>query len=108
MFAPTQTGPLFRVPASGGEPVAVTKLGPGQAAHGFPLFLPGGRQFLFYVAGTGDVRGIYLGSLDSPDTTRLTDADTRRRLCAIRLAAVCASGSPRGPPVRSGTSGDQR
>ena len=40
------------------------------------MFLPGGRQFLFYATGTEDARGIYLGSLDSPDTTRLTDADT--------------------------------
>ena len=69
-------GPLFRVPASSGQPVAVTSLGPGQSAHQSPVFLPGGRQFLFYATGTEDARGIYLGSLDSPDTTRLTDADT--------------------------------
>jgi Tol biopolymer transport system component len=78
LFAPTQTGPLFRVPASGGEPVVVTKIGIGavRSAHVFPSFLPGGRQFLFYVPGPVDARGIYLGSLDSPETARLTDADT--------------------------------
>ncbi len=47
----------------------------GQTSHRFPLFLPGGRQFVFYAAGTEAVRGIYLGSLDSPDITRLTEAD---------------------------------
>jgi serine/threonine protein kinase/Tol biopolymer transport system component len=69
-----KTGELFRIPASGGEPVAVTKINAGQGSHRFPVFLPGGRQFVFYAAGTEAVRGIYLGSLDSPDVTRLTEA----------------------------------
>ena len=53
-------GPLFSVPASSGQPVAVTSLGPGQSAHQSPVFLPGGRQFLFHATGTEDARGIYL------------------------------------------------
>ena len=76
LFAPTQSGPLFTVPVSGGEPVAVTTLVAGQRTHQFPAFLPGGRQFLFDVPGTPDAEGIYLGSLDSRETTRLTAADT--------------------------------
>jgi Tol biopolymer transport system component len=77
LFAPVPMGGLFQVPASGvGEPVGVTKLGADQTAHWSPVFLPGSRQFLFYANGTGNGSGIYLGSLDSPDTTRLTDADT--------------------------------
>ncbi|HVH29711.1 MAG TPA: protein kinase [Vicinamibacterales bacterium] len=76
LFAPTQTGPLFRVPASGGEPVAATRLAAGQSAHRFPSLLPGGRQFLFYATGTTETRGIYLGSFASQETARLTDADT--------------------------------
>jgi serine/threonine protein kinase len=35
--------PLSRVPASGGQVVAATKLGNGQAGHRVPRFLPGGR-----------------------------------------------------------------
>ena len=76
LFAPTQTGPLFTTPVSGGEPVAVTTLVAGHRTHQFPVFLPGGRQFLFHVSGTPDAEGIYLGSLDSRETTRLTAADT--------------------------------
>ena len=76
LFAPTQTGQVFRMPASGGEPVAVTQLDKGHTSHRFPALLPDGHAFLFYVLGTRDVRGIYLASLDSTDTTRLTDADT--------------------------------
>ena len=64
------------MPASGGEPVAVTQLHKGHSSHRFPALLPDGHAFLFYVLGTRDVRGIYLASLDSTDATRLTDADT--------------------------------
>ena len=37
--------------------------------------LPGGRQFLFYAQGTPETVGIYLGSVDSGETRRLTPAD---------------------------------
>ncbi len=76
LFAPTQSGPLFTVPVSDGEPVAVTTLAAGQTTHQFPVLLPGGRQFLFDVTGSAEAEGIYLGSLDSQETTRLTAADT--------------------------------
>jgi Tol biopolymer transport system component len=69
--------PLFRVSASGDEPVAVTKLDPPHVrSHRFPSFLPGSRKFLFYAMGEDDASGIYVGSLDSPDIKRLTAADT--------------------------------
>jgi Tol biopolymer transport system component len=45
--------------------------GPGQR---FPQFLPDGRHFLYYVAETS-VRGVYVGSLDTPGRQRLFDAD---------------------------------
>jgi Tol biopolymer transport system component len=74
LFAPTITGPLFRIPATGGKAVAVTTLDK-QIGHRFPQFLPGGRQFLFHALGTPGTGGIYLGSLDGPEMTRLTAAD---------------------------------
>ena len=75
LFAPTTGSPLFRIPASGGQRMAVTKLDRGQSNHRFPQFLPDGRQFLFYNVGTPENSGIYVGSLDSSDTKRLTPAD---------------------------------
>ena len=75
LFPRNAVSPLFRIPASGGEPVAVTKLDK-QSSHRFPQFLPGGRQFLFYAQGTPETAGIYLGSLDSSETKRLAAADT--------------------------------
>ncbi len=70
-------GGLARVAATGGEPVMVTSLErPRQASHRVPHFLPDGRQFLFYVSGTPEVAGIYLGSLDGGTPTRLTASDS--------------------------------
>jgi serine/threonine protein kinase len=75
LFARSTTSPLFRMSASGGEVVAVTKLDK-QASHRFPQFLPDSRQFVFYAQGPPETGGIYLGSLDSPESKRLTAADT--------------------------------
>jgi Tol biopolymer transport system component len=71
LFSQSNTSVLYRTTASGGEPVAATKLGTGQVSHRFPQFLPGGRQFIFYADGRADEQGIYLGSLDTVDTKRL-------------------------------------
>ena len=76
LFAPGQTGGLSRVPASGGEAAAVTRLAPGQVSHRFPFFLPNGRQFLFFMQGSAETQGIYLGALDSANPIRLAAADT--------------------------------
>jgi serine/threonine protein kinase/roadblock/LC7 domain-containing protein len=71
VFAPSSTGPLMRVPATGGASVAVTTLGPQQFGHVNPQFLPDGRRLLFGVFGAADVIGIYLGGLDGSASTRL-------------------------------------
>jgi eukaryotic-like serine/threonine-protein kinase len=80
LFAPEGAGPLYRVPASGGKPVEATKVHPPEVgSHRFPNFLPfesGRHQFLFYGHGTPEGDGIYLGSMDSSVTKRLTAADT--------------------------------
>jgi serine/threonine protein kinase len=49
LFAPTSSGPLYRVPAAGGVSSAVTKLDTldKQTSHRFPSFLPDGKHFLF-------------------------------------------------------------
>ncbi|HZM95204.1 MAG TPA: protein kinase [Vicinamibacterales bacterium] len=68
---------ILRVPAGGGEPTAVTRFdSPQQRSHSSPQFLPDQRHFLFFVAGTSEARGVYIGQLDSLDTKRLFDAET--------------------------------
>ncbi len=81
LYTPSVTSPLWRIPAAGGEPTAVTQLEtPGQTAHRYPQFLPDGRLFLFSVQGTPDTAGIYLGSLDGGAPARLTTADSGAQL----------------------------
>ncbi len=77
VFAPGTTDPLLRVSATGGEAVAVTTLAPQQVGHGAPSFLPDGRRFLYWVSGTPDTAGIYLGALDGSASSRLTLAVSR-------------------------------
>ncbi len=77
LFNASVSGPLSRIAASGGEPVAVTRLdSPRQTDHRFPQFLPDGRHFLFHALGTPEAAGIYLGSLDGGEPKRLAAADT--------------------------------
>jgi serine/threonine protein kinase/Tol biopolymer transport system component len=78
LFAPTPAGPLVRIPAAGGDAVPLTKIDVRSASSSlrFPRFLPDGRRFLFYTQGSQETQGIYLGSLDSESTRRLTAADT--------------------------------
>jgi len=72
LFAAGYTSGLFRVAASGGEGVPVTKPGPQESSHRFPQFLPDGRHFLYFVQGS--VPGVYVGGLDG-STQRLVNAD---------------------------------
>jgi serine/threonine protein kinase len=77
LFCESISSPVFRVTASGGEPVAVTHLDAAHhIGHRYPEFLPDGRHFLFYAQGAPDVGGIYLGSLSGGEPKRLTAADT--------------------------------
>jgi Tol biopolymer transport system component len=79
VFGTRAVGPLRRVSASGGVPVAVTKL-EGETFHSFPTFLPDGKRFLFFRGSSDrDRQGIYVGSIDlTPEqqsTSRLLAAD---------------------------------
>ena len=67
-------GPLKRVSSAGGSPVAATKIATGD--HRFPSFLPDSRHFFFYTNGTGDQDGVYIGSLDSPESRRIINAES--------------------------------
>src|SRR5262249_55810669 len=62
---------LYRVASTGGDPVAVTKLAPGQSNHPCPSFLPDGHHFLYYASG-----GVFVATLDNGESKRLLSADT--------------------------------
>ena len=77
LFAPSPSSPLMRVGAGGQGLAQVTRLDPPrQISHRFPRFLPGGRRFLFFSLGPLESRGVYVGSLDSPETHRLLETDS--------------------------------
>ena len=71
VFAPNYTGPIFRTAATGGDAQPLTRMEAGQSSHGFPLFLPDGRRFLYFVTGTGQIPGVYVGDLEAPLKQRL-------------------------------------
>ena len=94
----SQNSALWKVSASGGDRTPLTKLDrPKESAHNSPWFLPDGRHFLFSViSNTGDShRAIRLGSLDSPETQILMEADSnavyaQRHLLFLRGTTLMA------------------
>jgi Tol biopolymer transport system component len=73
LFAPSQSGPLMRLSATGGAAVAASTDMAKQIGHYWPFFLPDGHRFLFTALGSPDTVGIYLGDLSGGTPTRLTN-----------------------------------
>jgi len=75
VFVPDYRTILVQVPAQGGEPKPIAKAtdNPETEQDRYPYFLPDGRHFLF----TLDSKGIWAGSLDSPDVKQIVP-DTSR------------------------------
>jgi serine/threonine protein kinase len=74
LYTRVPDSPIARVSDTGGTPALLPESEPGQPGHRFPQFLPDGRHFLYYVADAA-ARGVYVGTIDSPDRKRLVDAD---------------------------------
>ncbi len=75
VFSPSPGRPILRISAEGGESSAATRFESPQQSHSSPAFLPDGRHFLFFVTGSPEARGVYIGQLDGLDTKRLFNAD---------------------------------
>jgi serine/threonine protein kinase len=73
LFNPSLRSPLLRIPAAGGQTVAVTRLAQGEIRHSSPRLLPGGRQFFFVSYGASQREGaaLWLGSLDGNPPRRI-------------------------------------
>jgi Tol biopolymer transport system component len=82
LFAPSPSGGIYRVLASGGTVEEVTKLDPskGEDSHRWPCFLSDGRHFVFIVrngnTGTGAAQ-VYGSSLDSKERVLVADSGGR-------------------------------
>ena len=76
VFAPHVNGGIYRIAASGGQPVAVTRVDVSQHdSHRWPYFLPDGKHFLYFAAAHMDIShsrdGLYVASLDGKESKLL-------------------------------------
>jgi Tol biopolymer transport system component/predicted Ser/Thr protein kinase len=78
VFAPRNASVLQKVSDSGGVPTAATVFDAGEVGHRRPFFLPDGRHFLYYAAGSGTPGGgpVYVSSLDSAERKLLINSDS--------------------------------
>jgi Tol biopolymer transport system component len=82
IYRPTNRAALFRVAETGGPSTPLTTLNESltENSHRFPQFLPDGRRFLFVSrCGQRENNALYIGSLDSPDVTRVMTAQSQVR-----------------------------
>ena len=73
VFGADYTSGLFQVPATGGEPRPVTKLDEARAdsSDANPNFLPDGNHFIYRINVGALPKGIWVGSLDSPEVKQV-------------------------------------
>jgi Tol biopolymer transport system component/tRNA A-37 threonylcarbamoyl transferase component Bud32 len=79
-------GSLYRVPASGGEPVLLSQPDTSirESSHATPSFLPDGRRYLYTAwSGTPDARALYVASIDDADAMK-----SRVKLMPIESKAI--------------------
>jgi serine/threonine protein kinase len=71
---------LFRLSEHGGQPIAETTLDAsrGEISHDYPLFLPGGRHYIYLARGAGaaEAWGTYVGTLGSKERRPLPGIGT--------------------------------
>lgn len=92
VFTPHWRDPIYSVAATGGKPVAVTKVDPGrnETTHRWPTFLPDGKHFLFFAGShtaetTSGDNAIYVGSIDGGEPRLLLRARSNVAYAAGRL-----------------------
>ena len=88
LFSPGPTSPIYRVSASGGIPVAVTKLASAGEGHRFPVFLPDGNHFLFHVGSVSAERtGVFVSSMNGDTPIRLLPGNTNASFAPSSMRA---------------------
>ena len=75
IFAANSAGGLSRVAAAGGAPSLVTKVDASrrERSHRWPVFLPDGRRFLYSAVGEQREGRVFVGDLDTGESTLLLD-----------------------------------
>jgi Tol biopolymer transport system component len=78
IFTPNPNIGIWRVPAAGGAPSPVTRIGADRASdtHVYPQFLADGRRFIYYSrSDQRELQGIYVRTLDSEESTLISRND---------------------------------
>jgi len=86
VFAPTTQSGLYRIPAGGGDAVALTQVDASrhEASHRWPQFLPDDRHFIYFVQSTSpETHAVYAADLQAPSKSE--------RLLSSALSAVFAA-----------------
>lgn len=89
-FTPTPGTGIWRVPASGGTPVAVTMLRESENSHRWPQLLPDGRTLLFSAATASDSQ-VYVQSLATGERRPIVKGVGARYLPSGHLVYVQAN-----------------
>ena len=87
LFAPTSDGPLFSIPAAGGDLRQVTQIDStgGETGHRFPVFMPDGKHFLYSALPPKEGRyAIYGASLDGAARKQILKASNGVQFAAPR------------------------
>ena len=93
LFCPRNGSSIYRVSASGGEPVAATAIdrAVGEQEHGFPQFLPDGKQFIYHSRRTDPSKsGVFLSRLEESGKISIG-----RPILATQARALFVKGSNR-------------
>ena len=101
VFAPGMASALYRVAATGGQPVQLTKLDASrhEKSHRHPFFLPDGRHFLYMTMGFGsapEADAIRVASLDGKldkalvQTSNTNSSFARGHLLYVREGTLLA------------------
>jgi Tol biopolymer transport system component len=116
VYAPDSGGALWRVNAdgTGAAPLTDKLLLPSEDTHRWPVFLPDGDHFLFWAGNfstsdSADTNGIFLGSLDAKERTKIVTARSSIGFSAGQIFYVDSNGALRAAQFDLGakkTSGD--
>jgi DNA-binding winged helix-turn-helix (wHTH) protein/Tol biopolymer transport system component len=99
VFAPDVNGPLYRIPAAGGMPVAVTRTpqDAGLTGHRWPVFLPDNHHFLFVsfsdARPSDNAPELRAGSLDTTESTEVEWTGSRSVAYALDRLVYVSGGT---------------
>ena len=89
LFETTERPEIYLVSANGGVPKPITRLNSSnhEVHHSAPQFLPDGRHYIYFVQSERpENSGIYISSVDSKDSQRLTNSNANAAYTQVRGA----------------------